>query len=412
MPIRRVRLVHMTTVPYALFYVSGQVGYMKRRGFDVQALSSPGGLLSRFAEQEAVQVKAVTMERRITPLRDLLALFRVWRWFRQIRPTIVHAHTPKGGLLGMLAGWLAGVPVRIYHLHGLRFATASGWRRKLLVATERMACRLAHQVLCVSASVEALARDAGLCPPERIKVLLRGSCNGVDALERFNPARLPPTSRRDVRAGLGIPADALVLGFVGRVVWSKGIVELVKAWESLRSEFPRLHLVLVGPLEPEDPLPNEVEAVLRNDARIHLVGEDWNTPRLFAAMDVLVLPTYREGLPIVLLEAGAMGLPCIGTHVPGCVDVIEDGVTGLLVPPYDADALASAVRTYARDPEMRRRHGDLARQRVIRDFEQESIWRSLYQEYLRCLQSKDLSPPVWESASGPPSNDLASHLSR
>lgn len=402
----------MTTVPYALFYVSGQVGYMTRRGFDVYALSSPGELLTKFAEQEGVPVKAVDMERRITPFRDLLSLFRIWRWFRRVRPTIVHAHTPKGGLLGMLAGRLAGVPVRIYHLHGLRFVTVTGWKRRLLIWTERWACRLAQQVLCVSASVEALARDAGLCPPEKIKVLLRGSCNGVDAAHRFNPAQIPPSSRAEVRSKFGIPADAFVLGYVGRIVWSKGIVELVRAWNTLRDQFPALHLLMVGPIEPEDPLPAEVGAALRNDPRIHLVGQDWDTPRLFASMDVLVLPTYREGLPIVLLEAAAMTLPIVSTRVPGCVDVIEDGVTGTLVPPYDARALAAAIRAYVDSPAMRRRHGQQARQRVLRDFEQERIWRALFQEYLRCLQTKDLAPPIMESASRLPSGDLASHLSR
>lgn len=412
MSTQRIRLVHMTTVPYALFYVTGQVGYMKRRGFDVYALSSPGGLLSQFSKQEDVPVKAVDMERRITPFRDLQALFRIWRWFRQIRPTIIHAHTPKGGLLGMLAGWLAGVPVRIYHLHGLRFVTVTGWKRRLLIVTERWACRLAQQVLCVSASVEALARDAGLCPPEKIKVLLQGSCNGVDATQRFNPAHVPPASREEVWARFGIPADAFVLGFVGRIVWSKGVVELVEAWKTLREEFPNLHMLMVGPIEPEDPLPAEVEAALRNDSRIHLVGQDWDTPPLFASMDVLVLPTYREGLPIVLLEAAAMTLPSIGTRVPGCVDVIEDGVTGTLLPPYDAPALASAVRAYIRDPELRRRHGLQARQRVLRDFQQETIWRALYQEYLRCLQAMDMPPPIRESASRLPPSDLAGRLSR
>ncbi len=411
MSTHRIRLVHMTTVPYALFYVTGQVGYMKRRGFEVYALSSPGSLLSKFSEQEGLPVKAVDMERRITPFRDLVALFRIWRWFRQIRPTIVHAHTPKGGLLGMLAGWLAGVPVRIYHLHGLRFVTVNGWRRRLLIWTERWACRLAQQVLCVSASVEALAREASLCPPEKIKVLLQGSCNGVDATHRFNPAHVPEGSRAEVRSKLNIPADAFVVGFVGRVVWSKGVVELVKAWKSLSQEFLNLHLLIVGPIEPEDPLPAEVEAALRNDPRIHLMGMDWDTPRLFASMDALVLPTYREGLPIVLLEAGAMTLPCIGTRVPGCVDVIEDGVTGTLVPPYDASALAAAVRAYVRDPELRRRHGEQARRRVLQDFRQETIWRAQHQEYLRCLQSHNLVPPIWESTSGLPPSDLAGHLS-
>lgn len=386
-----VRLVHIMTVPYAFTYIKGQVGYMKKRGFEVYGLSSPGELLSQFAEKEKVLVHAVKMTKRITPIRDLAALCRICSWLRRVRPAIVDSHTPKGGFLGMLGAWLVGVPVRIYHLHGLRFMTASGWKRRLLLMIERMSCQLAQEVICVSASVQQLAVEHGLCPARKIKVLVSGSINGVDSSVRFNPALIPPSERIVTRDKYQIPADAMVIGFVGRLVWSKGIVELSQAWMLLREEFSHVHLLMVGGAESEDPVPVGVAERLRKDPRVHLTGEDWNTPPLYAAMDLVVLPTYREGFPTVVLETAAMSLPVVATSVPGCIDAVRDGVTGTLVPPYDAVNLAEAMRNYLKNPELRKRHGAAARELVVRQYSQEVIWNAMYEEYIRCLENQNIA---------------------
>ena len=390
---RLIKLVHVTTVPQSLSFVAKQVGYMKARGFDVYGLSSPGTFLTLFAESEGIQVMAVDMPRRITPMRDLVAIFKIWRLLRQIQPQIVHAHTPKGGLLGMLGAWLGRVPVRLYHMHGLPYLTASGWRKSLLMWSEYLSCRLAHRVICVSASLRAVAVDAGLCPAEKIRVLLRGSCNGVDAAVRFNPALLGDELRIAIRRKYHIPCDAMVAGFVGRIVRSKGLVELADAWAALRQEFPSLHLLLVGPAEPGDPLPPEIARRLHDDPRVHLVGEEWDIPPVYAAMDVLLLPTYREGFGNVLIEAAAMKLGIVATNVPGCVDAVQDGVTGTLIPPHDPRQLAEAVRRYLGDPELRHRHGEAARVRVLRDFSDRAIWQAVYEVYLEILEEKGISAP-------------------
>lgn len=387
-----IKLVHIATVPQSLGFISGQVGYMKARGFEISGISSPGEFLSRFAEREHVCVHAVNMPRRITPLHDVAALARIWIVLRRIRPHIVHAHTPKGGVLGMVSAWLAGVPVRIYHMRGLPFTTASGWRRRLLMWSERISCGLAHRVLCVSSSVRQVAVNSRLCLPEKIAVLARGSGNGVDAAQRFNGANIPPSLREETRRRYNIPPDALVLGFIGRIVRDKGIVELAGAWKELRNEFPDLHLMLVGPHEMQDSIPAEIDRTLHSDSRVHFLGEEWNTPPLYAVMDVLALPTYREGFPNVLLEAAGMKVPVVATQVPGCTDAVQDGVTGMLVPPYDAARLAGAVRTYLHDAELRRRHGAAARDWVLREFRPVAIWQAVYQEYVRCLLENGLVP--------------------
>ncbi len=360
--------MHVTTVPGTLYFLCGQASFMRRAGFSLHAISSPGpdlgASLSAFGDQERIPVHAVDMMRRITPLRDLIALWRLWRVLARVRPAIVDAHTPKAGLLGMLAATLARTPVRVYHMHGLPFVTASGWRKQLLRWTERISCLLAHRVLAVSHSVRTVAVSEGLCAPEKVEVLLGGSVNAVDTEGRFNP--LGESTRSATRTKHGIPVDAMVVGFVGRLARDKGIVELAEAWRRLHGA-RGLHLLLVGPVDETDPPPADVLAELRADPAVHFTGLDPETPRLYAATDILALPTYREGFPQVALEAAAMGLPVVATSVPGCVDAVHDGVTGTLVPPRDVGALADALRRYASDPPLRARHGEAARRRVVRE---------------------------------------------
>jgi glycosyltransferase involved in cell wall biosynthesis len=379
------RLVHVMTVPLSLGFFRGQVGYMKGLGFEVHMITSPGEALQRFSEQEQVAVHAVTMSRRIAPFKDLVALVRLCRALSQIKPHIVHAHTPKGGLLGSLAAYMTGVPVRIYHIRGLPFMTAKGLKRLILRLSERVACLLAGRVLCVSHSIREIAIAERLCPPAKIKVLRNGSGNGVDAVSRFNPARADSQLRGQVRAQIGIPADALVIGFVGRIVRDKGIMELAEAWSRLRDEFNSLFLLLVGPLEPQDPLPEKVVQLLRSDPRVRLVDFAADIFPFYTAMDVVTLPSYREGFPNVPLEAAAMQLPIVATRIPGCTDAIQDGSTGMLIPPYDAGALTTALRAYLNNPELRRRHGRAAREYVLANFRPQDIWEALYHEYEELL---------------------------
>jgi glycosyltransferase involved in cell wall biosynthesis len=384
------RLLHVTTIPMSLTFLRGQVDFMQARGFDIAALSSPGPGLDAFGRDFDVRTYAVEMPRRITPFSDLRAVWQLARAIRQERPVIVHAHTPKGGLLGMIAATLTRVPVRIYHMRGLPMMGATGLRRKLLFWTERLACMLAHRVICVSNSLRDIAVREKICPEARAVVLAGGSGQGVDARRRFNPDFLDASARTATRSRFGIPPEAVVIGFVGRLVCDKGIVELARAWQAMRDRFPDTHMLLVGPIEPQDPVPSEILAQLQRDERVHMVGEDFNTPPLYAAMDVVVLPTYREGFPNVPLEAAAMRLPIVSTNIPGCVDAIQDGHTGLLVPPRDARALQKAIQCYLDDAVLRRRHGEAARDHVVRNFGEQAIRMALFQQYRHLLRLRSI----------------------
>jgi glycosyltransferase involved in cell wall biosynthesis len=384
------RLLHVATVPQSLRFLCGHIAHAQRKGLEVHALASPGEMLDLFGKDMHVDVHPVEMSRRITPLRDLAALWRVVRVMRRVQPAIVDGHTPKGGLLAMMAASLCRVPVRIYHMYGLPMLTANGMKRRLLHWTERTACKLAHQVYCLSNSLRDVAIAEGLCPPEKITVLNHGNIDGVEAEARFNPSSVPAANGQAVRAKYGIPQDAQVAGFVGRIVRDKGLIELVRAWQTLREEFAGLHLLIAGPFESQDPIPADVESALRTDPRIHLAGVVEDMPSLYRAIDLLVLPTYREGFGTVLLEASAMELPVVATRIPGCIDAVRDGETGILVPAQDAAALAGAVGTYLRDAELRRRHGCNGRTRVLRDFHPEVMRETLCQEYLRLLRDRGL----------------------
>ena len=379
-PVRR-RVVHVTTVPMSLRFLRGQAAFMRERGYDLAAVSSPGDELDAFGDDEGVPVRGVAMSRQISPVADVRSLLKLRRALRQLKPDLVHAHTPKGGLLGMAAAASIRVPRRIYHVRGLPLMGASGRRRELLRRAERASARLAGRVLCVSRSLREVVVDEDICPPDKVRVLAGGSGNGVDADVWFNPDRLRFDTRDKVRAKHGIPADATVIGFVGRIVGDKGVRELLAAFASLRPRFPEARLLVIGPAEERDALPPEALQKLREGEGVHWIGPAWETPPLYAAMDVVALPSYREGFPNVPLEAAAMGLPCVVTNVPGCVDAVLHNATGLHVPPRDAGALAAALAAYLSDAKLRRRHGAAGRERVRREFRQAVVWQALADEY-------------------------------
>jgi len=395
---QRPLLLHIMTVPLSLRFFQGQPRFMREHGIDVRVMCSPGPELEDFVSAEKVVGYAVPISRRISPAEDLVSLVRMVRIAQRVKPDVIHSHTPKGGLLGMLTATIVGTPLRIYHLRGLRYAESTGARRKLLRSLDRLCCALAHRVICVSSSIRDAAVADGLCEADKIRVLGKGSGQGVDANGRFNPANLPASVRRRVRAEFGIPQDSLVVGFVGRIVRDKGMIELANAWRKISPSFPDAHLLIVGPFEPEDPVPAEVADYFRTTPTIHLAGKREDTPELYSAMDVVVLPTYREGFPNVPLEAAAMGLPVIATSVPGCIDAVEDGVTGSLIPPRDPDALAEAITKYLADPELRRSRGAAGRARVLRDFTREAVWRALLPEYHALFAARGIRLRVAEGA--------------
>jgi glycosyltransferase involved in cell wall biosynthesis len=359
-------------------------------GFDPILMSSPGEQLQHIAEKARVQYLAIPISREITPLSDLRSLWRLYQFMRRERPTITNVGTPKAGLLGGLAAWLSCVPCRIYTLHGLRLETTVGWKRTLLCWTERLACVCAHRVICVSPSLRRRAVELKVVSAEKTAIMRSGSSCGVD-VQRFSPQVANSPNRLAER--LGIPNSAPVIGFVGRFTRDKGIPELVAAFGQLRQAWPELRLLLVGDFEDGDPVPLGIRQQIETDSHIVCTGFVTDTAPYYGLMEVLVLPTYREGFPMVSIEAQACGVPVVTTTATGAIDSIEDGVTGFLVAVGNAAALAVRIDRLLRDPQLRARMGQDGRALVVREFRQEVVGQALLEEYRRMLRSKGLTLP-------------------
>lgn len=374
-----------TAAETAALFFSGQMCSLLQEGFDVHVISSPPD-----CRLPALPCTAhyIPMRRAVSPLEDVRALLRLIKLISNIAPDIVHTHTPKAGLLGMCASFLVGVPIRLYTVNGLPLLTGKGTLKAMLWATEFLACTMASSVLCVSRSMRRALIAYALCGRRKAFVLGDGASHGVD-IDEFDPGRYQ-FARRDIRRTYKIPTHAIVVGYVGRLVPDKGIRELAAAWLTLRERFPDLRLFLCGYLEKDHALARTVLQQLLADPRVHLTpGRVEDMPPVYAATDVCVLPSYREGLPNVALECGAMRIPIVASRIPGCVDVVRDGVSGLLVPAKDPEALAAAIGTLVENAPLRRRMGEAARDLVSRRFAKQRVSGLLLARYKHILCSND-----------------------
>ncbi len=395
------RILVMATVPQTLAaFFPRQLRSLAEDGFDVHVVSSPGADLDQFDRINGLTTHAIPMERQPHPLRDLVSLWKLVRLMRRLRPHIVHAHTPKAGLLGMTAARLARVPIRLYTIHGLPLETRTGLWRKILEGAERASAALSSRCYTISRSLQKVVVDLGLCPASKVTTLGDGSCAGVD-VNRFDGQVDRRHQRLALRQRLGLPENALLLSFAGRLARDKGIGVLADAWLDIARELPEAHLLLAGEVDDTDPVPAASLQIFRSHPRVHLIGNvsQDDIPALYAATDLFILPTFREGLSQVALEAGAMGLPVVSTRVTGLVDAIRDGVTGVLVPAGQALPLAQAVIALACDPQRREELGRAARNYIRTSFSEERVDQLWMAEYRHLINDSlpDLrhpNPPV------------------
>ena len=314
---------------------------LRKMGIEQVIVSSPGEQLDSFADRYALISHSVNMERHISPLKDLKSLWQLVKVFRKEKPDMVHSMTPKAGLLCMMAAWLTRVPVRVHTFTGLIFPSATGLKQKILILTDRITCACATHIIPEGEGVknDLISYHITRKP---LKVLGYGNVRGID-LNRFDP-----DNRENIEAAEKIrKPDIFTFIFIGRLVGDKGINELVEAFTNLNKEMLRTRLILVGAYESDlDPLKSDtVEQINRNPA-ILSVGQQSDVRPWLLASDALVLPSYREGFPNVVIEAGAMRLPSIVTDINGSREIIIEGRNGTIIPPRDTDALFSAMRRF------------------------------------------------------------------
>jgi len=352
-------------------------------GYEVYTISADGPEVKEVLK-EGVQHISVPFTRQITPVHDLVCLFRLVRIIKKLRPDIIHTHTPKAGLLGMVAGWICNVPVRMHTVAGLPLMVTNGFRRRLLTFTERITCSCAQRIYPNSSGLQKfLVDDLGI-PASKVKMIGRGSSNGIDTAFF---SRTPDLERQAlaIRTQHSINEGDVVFSFVGRIVLDKGIIELVDAFKAVAEKLEsqkRIILLLVGTFEQDlDPLPPSIVKFLREDPRVILSGFQSDVRPWLMASDVFVFPSHREGFPNVVMQACLLGVPCIVSDINGCNEIISDRVTGRIVPVQRVEVLAEAMLELVSDLPGCKRMAIAAQSFVASNFGREYVWKELLKEY-------------------------------
>lgn len=369
------KVLRISTIPLSLdILLKGQLKMLAEH-YEVVAVSSPGPELQKVAEREGVRTVELPMERRISLWKDLVALIRMIRLFRKEKPDMVHSLTPKAGLLSMLAGWICRVPVRMHLFTGLVFPSTTGWKQKLLILTDKLTCACATYVNPEGLGVKRdLERYHITSKP--LHIIGNGNINGIDMVYYSRSEEVLEKAAAIREEG------SFTFCFVGRMVGDKGINELVSAFKEVYSKHPEARLVLVGPFEEQlDPVLPETKEEILHHAGIRFMGWQNDVRPFLAAADVFVFPSYREGFPNVVMQAGAFDLPCIVTDINGCNEIIVPDENGVIIPPKDKETLQAAMLRLMEHPEEREHLAGNTRRMIEERYEQQRLWKEIAKTY-------------------------------
>ena len=375
------KLIRITTIPISLEkLLSGQLQFMSSH-YDVIAVSSDKQKLEALGKSQNVAVFLLEMTRQITPLKDILAVVKLYFFLKKTKPFIVHTHTPKAGIVGMLAAKLAQVPIRLHTVAGLPLLETKGFKRKILNQIEKLTYHCATKVYPNSNGLLEIIQQNNFCKNDKLKVIANGSSNGIDT-SYFNPDLISDKQKLALKNELTIQSTDFVFLFVGRLVKDKGINELIGAFEKLQIEIPTIKLLLVGDFEDDlDPLlPTTINSINTN-SNIIPVGFQNDVRPYFAVSNCLVFPSYREGFPNVVLQAGAMKLPSIVSNINGCNEIIEDHRNGLIIPVKNESALFDAMKKMANETQLVSEMKNNSRQIIVSNYDQKLVWEAILAEY-------------------------------
>jgi lipopolysaccharide/colanic/teichoic acid biosynthesis glycosyltransferase len=365
-----------TSSAFVRVFLKPQVQFLMEQGFRIVIVCGKDEDFEMLRSQMTVQVVGLPLSRTFNPLSDLASLIQLLGLMVWLRPAIVHTHTPKAGLTGMVAARLSFVGNRIHTFHGLRSETLKGRRLRIVRAVERLTVRCSTQVLAVSESLRSEVIREHLCPPSKIAVLGKGSCSGID-LDIFNGGYRTP-AKAAFRKEHSIPSDSLVITYIGRIATDKGVATLAEAWKLIRTEYASSYLLVAGPSDTTDPVDPEVLKAFRTDERVRFLNAFTNdAATMLAATDVAVQPSFREGLGVAALEASAMGIPVVASRVTGLIDAVIPGQTGMLAKIASADDLSKKIRMLLADWELRITLGMQGRLFVSRNFGRTEVMQRL-----------------------------------
>ena len=374
------KLLRTATVATSLdILLKGQLSFLQNH-FEVVAVSGNDTHLQTVKEREGVTVIDVPMARKINVLFDLISLFRLYRTLKKEKPTLVHSITPKAGLLTMTAAWLARVPIRMHTFTGLVFPTQQGLMKKILITTDKIVCKMATHVYPEGQGVKNDLVSFQITS-KPLKVLANGNVNGIDTAY-FATHHFSDNDKQSLRKEWNIQSEDLVFIFVGRLVGDKGINELITAFTEINTHNKTAKLLLVGPYEHElDPLTETTLDAIYENTNIITTGFQDDIRPFLAISDVFVFPSYREGFPNVVMQAGAMGLPSIVTDINGSNEIIQHNHNGSIIPTKDTSALTHAMQQLIDNPTLRQSLAQNSRQSITSRYEQQVVWDALLAEY-------------------------------
>jgi glycosyltransferase involved in cell wall biosynthesis len=382
------KLIRVTTVPMSLkVLLKGQMKFMSDAGFDVIMVSADGKELKDVLEYEKCPHKLIEMTRQITPFKDLLAFWKLYFFFKKEKPDIVHSHTPKAGLLAMLAAKMAGVRIRVHTIAGLRFMTSAGLTRFLLVQMEKITGKAATHVWPNSGSLLQYVLNNKLVKPSKLEVIGKGSSNGID-LNRFSKSALSLQGVEKAKQVINYDASLIYILSVGRIVRDKGIRELAHAFDNLYIKNNKLRLVLVGSFEERlDPLDEQTMQLIKSHQGIIMAGWHDEVEYFMSIADLLVHASHREGFPNVVLQSGAMECPIICSRIEGNIDIVDDNENGLLFTVKDEADLQLKLKTAIENPSRMREMSIRLRKKIEKNFDRCYVHQQLkkrYSELLNC----------------------------
>ncbi len=381
MSIVKKKLVRITTIPLSIDkLLEGQLSYMNTF-YDITAVSSEIEYLKRCAIAENVKFHHLEMTRKITPLKDLIALIKLFIYLKNEKPEMVHSHTPKAGMLAMIAAKLAGVPLRLHTVGGMPLMESKGVKRKILKGVEKLTYACSTTVYPNSNGLYNFIIENKLTSQKKLKVIANGSTNGINT-NYFSVNQISEEFKQSLKDDLKIHESNFIFVFVGRIVGDKGINELIQAFKKIIYNDLNIKLLLVGEEENAiDPLNKETQQELSKNTNIIKVGWQKDIRPYLAISDVLILPTYREGFPNVVMQAGAMGLPSIVTDINGCNEIIENGKNGIIIPVKNVIAIEEAVFKIKDDKIFFNNLKKNAREMITSRYEQQLVWSAILAEY-------------------------------